>query len=425
MKIGSLLLAAAMFAAIAIAVANSPANAATKNIEALEPLGDTALRGFVDRTVSANLEVRAARAKMKAGARRAEAAAKPLYNPEIEYESKNAEASSRTIELAMDIDWSGKRKARSRVGSAESLVDRANYSATVQGIAVGLLEAMAEHQIWREIQRLATTSSDIMSNFRSQAERRAQIGDINRMELDLAIQAAAQAKLEQASAAGRQAIGVQNVRAFGVATAVVEWPDLGEHLPQLSIRADQLQQFVQQLPDIRAQKAMTDAASAQVAVARKDRRPDPTIAIRGGEDNDESLVGFRFSIPLFVRNNFDRELAAAIAEDSAAENTLQNSIRIAEARLAAALESYNLFAGAWLEWEQTGVGSIGRQAEVLEVLYAAGEISASEFLVQTRQTVVARTTAMELRLDLWRSWLEVLAASGLANRWLSLSEDPL
>ncbi|MEC7804040.1 MAG: hypothetical protein VX533_04250, partial [Pseudomonadota bacterium] len=103
MKIGSLLLAAAMFAAIAIAVANSPANAATKNIEALEPLGDTALRGFVDRTVSANLEVRAARAKMKAGARRAEAAAKPLYNPEIEYESKNAEASSRTIELAMDI----------------------------------------------------------------------------------------------------------------------------------------------------------------------------------------------------------------------------------------------------------------------------------------------------------------------------------
>ena len=138
-----------------------------------------------------------------------------------------------------------------------------------------------------------------------------------------------------------------------------------------------------------------------------------------------SLVGFRFSIPLFVRNNFDRELAAAIAEDSAAENTLQNSIRIAEARLAAALESYNLFAGAWLEWEQTGVGSIGRQAEVLEVLYAAGEISASEFLVQTRQTVVARSTAMELRLDLWRSWLEVLAASGLANRWLSLSEDPL
>ena len=90
MKIGSLLLVAATFTTIALA-ANLPADAATQNIEALEPLGNTALRGFVDRTVTANLEVRAARADMDAGARRAEAAAKPLYNPEIEYESENAE----------------------------------------------------------------------------------------------------------------------------------------------------------------------------------------------------------------------------------------------------------------------------------------------------------------------------------------------
>ena len=424
MKIGSLLLVAATFTALALA-ANLPADATTQNVEALEPLGDTALRGFVDRTVTANLEVRAARADMDAGARRAEAAAKPLYNPEIEYESENADDSVQSIELAMDIDWSGKRKARRQVGLAESLAAQANYSATVQRVAVSLLTAMAEYQTWREIRSLAATSTDIMSNFRSQAETRALIGDINRMELDLAIQAAAQAKLEQASAAGRQAISAQDVRAFGVDTAVSEWPDLGSDLPPLSIGADQLRQLVQRLPDIRVQQAMTVATSARVEVARTDRRPDPTIAIRGGEENDESLVGFRFSIPLFVRNSFDRELAAAIADESAAESAMHNSVRVAETRLAAALENYNLLAAAWLEWEQTGVGSIDRQAEVLDVLFGAGEISASEFLVQTRQTVIARATAMELRLDLWRSWLEVLAASGLANRWLGLSEEPL
>jgi cobalt-zinc-cadmium efflux system outer membrane protein len=51
-------------------------------------------------------------------------------------------------------------------------------------------------------------------------------------------------------------------------------------------------------------------------------------------------------------------------------------------------------------------------------LWEAGELSTTEFLVQLRQTLDTRESALELRETLWRAWLEWLIASGQIESWL-------
>ncbi|MGB2692965.1 MAG: TolC family protein, partial [Thermodesulfobacteriota bacterium] len=67
--------------------------------------------------------------------------------------------------------------------------------------------------------------------------------------------------------------------------------------------------------------------------------------------------------------------------------------------------------------------SLQRQGDLLQRMWDAGELSTTEFLVQLRQTLDTRESALQLKLTLWRAWFEWLAASGQVDKWLGQGES--
>jgi cobalt-zinc-cadmium efflux system outer membrane protein len=128
------------------------------------------------------------------------------------------------------------------------------------------------------------------------------------------------------------------------------------------------------------------------------------------------------SIPLYVRNSFKYEAAAAVAERDKAQQLVDDLLRRAYVRFISASERYQLSRDAWKGWEQTGRISLQRQGDLLQRMFEAGELSTTDFLVQLRQTLDTRESALDLELTMWRAWFEWLTASGQVNNWLGQGE---
>lgn len=382
-----------------------------------------ALRQLLSETLEQNPGVQAARAAVEAAEARARGADRPLYNPELELDAEQAETRTGTLGLSQTIDWADKRGARTAVADAELDKARAEYTAVRQQLAGELLAALGRYHTAADIQRLAQQRQELMQRFLDLAEQRRQAGDINQVELDLARLAHTQATLQLSQAASDLAEAAQTLAAI-TGNPRRDWPLLPDDLPLLqTIDADTL---LKDLPALRAQQARVGAARSTVALRSRERRPDPTIGVRAGQErafrngNDDAygVTGLTLSIPLYVRNNFSAEVAAAGAEQTQAEQSLQDAYRRARARLLSAAERYRLSRGAWAAWLKSGQASLGSQVELLERIWRAGEMSTADYLVQLNQTLDTRLNAREVQGRLWTAWADWLVASGQMDAWL-------
>ena len=199
----------------------------------------------------------------------------------------------------------------------------------------------------------------------------------------------------------------------------MSWPRLPDQIPLLPGTID-VEQLVANLPEVRARRARVTSAGAAVELRKRERRADPTIGIRGGEENSETLVGFTFSIPLNVRNRFSAEVAAAQSERHRAMRLAQNGELIARARIVFAAKRYELALAAWSDWLINGEPSLSRQTELLQRLWEAGEINTTDYLVQLTQTLDTQESALELRREVWLAWFESLAATAQVDLWLGV-----
>jgi len=135
---------------IAAAIVMSVGVSATAAQEALAPpeftntslAAEPALIQFVQSTVDRNPLVKAASSKLVASTSYESAAARPLYNPELEFEAEDTDVELRTIGISQTLDWSGKRGARESVAAAERLAVEADYQLTRRQVATELLNGL-------------------------------------------------------------------------------------------------------------------------------------------------------------------------------------------------------------------------------------------------------------------------------------------
>lgn len=393
-------------------------------IEAAEPAAnsvsraDPALIQFVQTVIGDNPRVRAARAALDASGALRDAASRPLYNPELTLDAENADIDTRSLGISQTLDWGGKRKARTAVAEFDLLVVEAEYLAARWAVTVELLDGLAQHHTGLERDTLAQSRRELMDEFADLAQRRFDAGDLAQVELDLARLASTDARIQKATAAAGLAEARQAVRNLTPRTPVTQWPSLPAALPGLPENTDDLQPLVLALPEVQAARRQVETADAIVELRRRERRPDPTLSLAGGEADGETLVGLTVSIPLFVRNSFNHEVTAALAQQSQAQETADDVMQRAYARLVGAAERYELSLGAWGDWQQTGLASLTRQSEQLQRLWQAGELSTTDYLVQLTATLDVQESALDLREALWRAWFEWLWASGQVDAWL-------
>jgi len=377
---------------------------------------DPALARFVQDVVEANPRVQAARAALEASVAYRDAASRPLYNPELSLEAENADADTRALGISQTIDWGGKRNARTAVADSDRMVVEAEYLATRWDVTVELLNGLALHQTGIERNELAEYRAQLMDNFVALAERRFDAGDLSRVEFDLARLSGTDARIQKATAAAALAEARQAVRNVTPQSPAAQWPSLPASLPRVPSSAE-TQSLVLALPEVVAARRQVESADALVELRRRERRPDATVSLAGGEEDGETLIGLSLTIPFFVRNRFDHEVTAALAERSRTQRIADDVMQRAHARLIGAAERYELSRGAWEDWELTGQASLTRRTGQLQTLWQAGELSTTDYLVQLTATLDVRESALDLRHALWRAWFEWLGASGQVDAW--------
>ncbi|VAX14480.1 hypothetical protein MNBD_GAMMA24-858 [hydrothermal vent metagenome] len=377
------------------------------------------LSSLVNDVLNNNPGIKSVQAEQDAVIAKAAAADQPLYNPKLVMDVENTEIQTSSLGIDQTIDWSDKRNARSRTARFKREGFAAKLTIARQDLAAELLQALANYHTQRDMDALTKQRIELLRGFLGLAKKRRQSGDLSQAELTLAQLAFAEASMQRTRAATRLMKTQQRLIALVGRNSHV-WPNFPAVLPKLNLADKKLEAILTRLPVLQEQQSLISAARANIHLRQREQRPDPTIGLRGGRENSDSLIGLSFSVPLFVRNNFSAEVDVANAELIQRERKTQNIARKARAKLLFSAHRYQLVRQTWQDWQQTGQASLSEQVKLIQQIWQAGEISTTEYFMQLNQTLDTRRSAIELRNDLWHSWVDWLLASGRVNAWLGL-----
>jgi len=383
------------------------------------PAGIPQLSALVDEVLSHHPSIQAVRAERDAAIAKTQAADQPLYNPELELDVENTDIQTSSVGITQAIDWSDKRGARSQAAQYEKNSFTAKFQAARQALAGELLQALADYHTYHDMDALTQQRIELLQGFVELAEKRRQAGDLSQAELTLAQLALAEARMQRSRAASRLMETQQLLITLANGDAS-DWPGLPDTLPTLNLDDENIDELLHQLPILQEQLSKIAAAKAKIHLRSREQRPDPTIGLRGGREDDENLLGVTLSIPLYVRNNFRAEVDVANAELIQAEGESQNIARKVRSQLFSSARRYQLVLQTWLGWQQAGQTSLSSQLSLIQQLWQAREVSTAEYFMQLNQTLNTRASAIELRQDLWRAWIDWLLATGQVNTWLGL-----
>lgn len=350
---------------------------------------------------------------------RAEAAAKPLYNPELEldYEDSAGERTS-TAGVALTLDWSGKRRARSAQGQAELTLAEAEAAQRRTTFALRWLQAWAERSSAAERVELGKRRLELVQRFAELGERQLAAGDISTLERDLALLARDEAQAEQATLLSEAATAQESFAEVGGEANKAS--PTARRVPPVS--GSDLTLDLEAVPEARVAVAAARSADSRVAVAERNRRPDPTVSVRGGRIDlgpmSDDVLGVTVSVPLFVRNSYGAEVTAARADADAQEAERRRVELELSARAGRALRTYEAVREAWGAWTQSAGTDVDRRADLLERLWRAGEISTADYLVQLKQSIDTALAGADLRGRVWRSYVDALYATGRLDGWV-------
>ena len=408
-----LLCIAILFASIAYA----------SNIFPIAPARDQVLSHFVQDALSIHPLIKAEKATLAARNAEQRAASKAIYNPELELDAESATDDTFSIGLNQTIDLGNKRSAREKVAAAKYTLSQARLVTVKNTVSVQLLKSLAAFHSASHQVELATNRLKIVEEFANLADRKFLAGDISKTESSLAALSLTQAQIDIATQQSLLAEAEQSLHLQVQNTSDENWPQLPTDFPEFSLGKSDVNLLVKSLPEVQLAQKEVAVLSNQIDLRKRERKPDPTIGIRGGEEGSDTLVGVNISFPLFIRNSFDAEVVVAQSEMLEAEYRYQNSFNKATTRLTAATTRFQKTQIAWKNWRNSNNASFEKQTGLLKRLWEAGELSTTDYLVQLNQLLDMQVSATELRHQLWRAWFDWLEMSGTVSHWLDLEEN--
>jgi cobalt-zinc-cadmium efflux system outer membrane protein len=376
------------------------------------------LASIVKRSLHNSPEILAARSAVEAARTRLGGAALPLNNPEIDAEAERTDINTYQIGISQTIDWHDKRSALEQVAQAQLLTAQQQLAALRLSKAAELLDAIGRIATQTAVNRLSRHRSEIMARFSKLAKQRHAAGDISRSELELARLSQAEADMQYART---QAEFIQaNSDFYSISGRMLtESVELPESLSiDFSSRSND-EAIARQHPRVQAALLSAQIAKRQINAADRDRRPDPTVGISAGREDDNNLLALRFSMPLQIRNSYQSNVDAARQDALQAEQLAQQIYWELRAQLESAEQRYTVISNAWKTWLSQGRSSLQKRIELLETLWRAGEISTTDYLLQVQQTLDTQIARIELHGDLWNAWLAWMNYSASLGNWLN------
>jgi len=381
---------------------------------------DPSLRGFIQQVWSESPAVRSAHASLDAARSQSAGADKPLHNPVLEFETERTDINTTTVGFTQTLDWSDKQGALSHVANQEVRAAQANLQEVRQQIALEALDAMVRYYTAKEMQSLALGRSQLMKGFIDTVKQRHAAGDIETLDVTFAQIAYSEALMAQATSEGELAAAEAALQSAS-GLVMTQWPSLPAELVSPPEHADAI--LLDSLPQLAVLRSRVDAAKARGELAAREGRIDPTIGVRFGREDSESLLGLSLEIPLFVRNNYSSAAKAANYEAIAEEQVYLHAYQRAKAQLEGSLGRFENSRRAWQAWLITGQQAHRDQIVLLDQLWRTGELGATDFLIQAKQHIDTQIAATTLKGEVWQAAIAWLAASGQVESWLGVIAD--
>lgn len=408
---------AAFAAALCCAVLAREARAASET--APEPV-----RAALQAAWQQHPDYRAVQAQLAAAQARLEAAGKPLYNPEVEL-TRSGEGADRTSSagLALALDIGGKRRARENAAAAQLTLSEAGARRSRRDFARRWFDAWID---WSAAERRVQTGEQrvaLMTRFAELAVKQFEADDISGLDRDVAALARDEAVAAQSVLVAERAEAEARLRALGSEPQRVADLPLPEEAPAPLPFDDQ---SLEQLPEWQIADSARLAAEREIAVAERNRVPDPTVSLSGGRIRyggsgiKDDVFGVSISIPLFVRNDHRAEVVAARAEADASAAEAERVRLELGAERRKVVDSYAATLAAWRSWRSSRGTEVERRAQLLERSWREGELSTSDYLLQVRQTLDTALAGAELEARLWRNYADYLVAGNRFERWVGL-----
>jgi cobalt-zinc-cadmium efflux system outer membrane protein len=379
------------------------------------------LRDFVQQVLENNPAIQAAEANVAAAQARAQASSNPLYNPDLTAEGQSAVDNTYSVGINQKIDWANKRGAHKKIGYANVQVAQAQLVSLRQQLTAQILDALARYQVADQVLALAKKRTGLLQQFVSLNKKLHASGDVARVDVDLAQLALSQALAQQGDAEVNLNQSVQTLMAI-TGLKHIAWPSLPAVLPKLNFTSAETTHFLYQLPQIKVLNDQYLSAAARINLAERDRYPDPTIGILGGQDEgpegNKPMIGVSVSIPLFVRNSYRAEVNAASYDAVEADKKQMELIRQASAEIENSAKRYQTLYQTTQQWQQISDKPLTDGMTLIERLWQAGEINATDYLVQLKQRIDSQIAGRELKGETWQAWVEWLKASGQIETWV-------
>ena len=379
------------------------------------------LREFIYSAIESNPAIQAAESNVAAAKARERASGNALYNPELTAEKQNALENTSSIGINQTIDWANKRDARGQVGAANARVAQAQLADLRQQMAAQILGALGKYQAEQQAVSLAKERTSLLQQFVTLTKKRYKSGDVARVDLDLAQLALSEALALQADAQVNANQSLQILRAI-TGFNQTRWPKLHNALPKPTANCINTEALITKLPGFLVFNQQYQTAQARMKLAERERYPDPTIGVQGGESSGDGehkrLIGVTFSIPLFVRNPYKAEVDAANFDAIEADEKRADIFRQAKAGMISSAERYQTLYKASQQWQQVAGKPLGDGMTLIERLWQAGEINSTDYIVQLKQRIDSQIAGVELKGRAWQAWSEWLKASGQIDDWL-------
>ncbi len=388
----------------------------------LQQLAPAALSELVSSVLLNHPRLLAARNALQASQSRLLAADRPLYNPELAIDTENTDITTSFLQLSQTIDSGGQRKARKRVANSELEAARATFELEQLALLNDLLSALANDQSSKEIAELATEGLELMRQFADIAERRFKAGDLAQVESDLAQLAYNEALMSHAQALSMVATARERLVAL-YQLQPVQIPRLPESLPEPILpTAAELDSFLETLPAMQESQMNVTTLRENISLRESERSWEPTIAIRGGKEDQGSLFGLTLSLPLKVRNNQKAEVQTARQEMMQAEQLLLQQKRNIKANILSSTERYRQLLTAFQAWQKNGRSHVERQIKSINRLWKSGDMSTTDYLVQVKQALDTQTAGLDLRNQMWLSSFEWMSNTASIDDWLNITD---
>jgi len=365
------------------------------------------------RFIAAQAELQAARALYSASTN-------AIYNPELEVDTEETNIRTSTIGLRQTIDWGDQQGANTQIAKFQFNAAKENFKQERHRLISDLLIIAGDYKNKARLAALSNQRLTLMKDFYSLAKQKHSAGDLNQVELDLAQLAYSESIFDNARVLSEYTQEKQNFYAMFAAVAETTLPEIPRDFQKVSLPAE-LDSFLMTLPKVQKMRATVAANKNIIALRQAESSADPSVAIRGGKEDKESLVGVTLTIPINIRNNFTAEIKAAEQDYLQSEQLAQQAWRNLRRDIISQTRHYELTRNAWQQWRLNGQASIQRQLSLLKQLWRTGDLSTTDYLVQIKQNLDTQSASIELHTTLWKSWLMWLDSTAQIETWLQLN----